>query len=128
MNKYISINNVGLALLLSLYIISGINKINNYCNISIDLKNKFETKFPVNFPLNFYKFTMILVILLLTIGSLLLMLFKNTNIKNNNILILKFLFVSFTILATYLYHIPATGHNYYAVLKNISIIGGFLLI
>lgn len=127
MYKYININNLGLVLLLSLYFISGINKINNYCNISIDLKNKFETKFPVNFPLIFYNFTMILVILLLTLGSLLLILYKNKSI-NNYILILKFLFISFTILATYLYHIPAVGHNYYAVIKNISIVGSFLLI
>ena len=93
MNKYININNIGLVLVLSLYFISGINKFNNYCNISIDLKNKFETKFPVNFPLIFYNFTMILVILLLTLGSLLLILYKNTIINYNYILILKFLFI-----------------------------------
>ena len=73
---------------------------------------------------------MVLVILLLTLGSVLLIILENIDINYKNILIklICMLFISFTILATYLYHYPPVGHDLYAFMKNISIIGGFLLI
>lgn len=128
MNKLLEPKNLGLILLLHLYIVSGFGKIKNFEETSNGLKEKFEEKFPVSFNIYFYKFTLCLVILLLTVGSFLL--FYLHYFKKNKYL-LKLLcieFILFTILATYLYHIPATGHNFYATLKNICIIGGFLLI
>ena len=122
--------NIGISLLVSMYIFSGINKILNFNNISKELQAKFEIKFPVKLPLIFYKFTMILVISLLTCGSFILLLLHNIEIKYKNIIIqiLSILFILFTLLATYLYHYPPVGHDLYAFMKNISIIGGFLII
>jgi uncharacterized membrane protein YphA (DoxX/SURF4 family) len=120
--------NIGLILLLHLYILSGFGKIKNFEETSNGLKEKFEEKFPVSFNINFYKFTLCLVILLLTVGSFLLFYLHYSKQNKNLIKILCIKFILFTILATYLYHIPAVGHNFYAVLKNICIIGGFLII
>lgn len=128
--KFTKIDNIGLVLFLSLYVISGYGKITDFRNTSNLLKEKFESKFPVSFPQIFYDFTLVLVIILLILGSLILFILYNKNSKNSKKL-LKLLcikFILFTILATYLYHIPAVGYDFYAVLKNISIIGGFLII
>lgn len=121
---------IGISLLVSLYILSGINKINDFNNVSEGLKSKFENKFPVDLPILFYKFTLILVILLLIGGSLLLIILDQLDFNYKEIILklLSLLFILFTLFATYLYHFPATGHDYYAALKNISIVGGFLLI
>lgn len=126
----INFRNLGIFLLISMYIFSGINKIFNFNNISKELKNKFENKFNVNLPINFYKFTMVLVILLLVVGSLLLLIIDNINIiyKLQILKLLCVLFISFTGLATYLYHYPPIGNEVYSFMKNISIIGGFLIL
>tara|TARA_A100001015_G_scaffold315298_1_gene426805 strand:- start:7458 stop:7871 length:414 start_codon:yes stop_codon:yes gene_type:complete len=128
--KFTKIDNIGLILFLSLYVISGYGKITDFRNTSDILKEKFENKFPVSLPQIFYDFTLVLVIILLIFGSLTLFLLYNKNSKNSKKL-LKLLcieFILFTLLATYLYHTPAVGHDFYAVLKNTSIIGGFLII
>ena len=128
--KLLKPNNIGLILFLSLYIISGYGKIKDFRNTSNTLKQKFENKFPISFPQLFYDFILVLVIKLLIFGSIMLFILYNSNNKNSKIM-LKLLcikFILFTILATYLYHTPPVGHDFYAVLKNISIVGGFLII
>ena len=72
MNKLLEPINLGLILLLHLYVVSGFGKIKNFEETSNGLKEKFEEKFPVSFNINFYKFTLCLVILLLIVGSCLL--------------------------------------------------------
>ena len=121
---------IGLILLLSIYLFSGIHKINDFYNISNDLKTKFQDKFPIDLPIEFYYFTMICVILLLTLGSLMLIYsdiyqFKYNRIVRNTLIAL---FISFTALATYLYHTPIVGDRVHHVMKNISIVGGFFLL
>ena len=50
---------LGLILLLSIYLFSGIHKFNDFYNISNDLKTKFQDKFPLDLPIEFYYFTCI---------------------------------------------------------------------
>tara|TARA_B100000683_G_C12413250_1_gene524698 strand:- start:777 stop:1181 length:405 start_codon:yes stop_codon:yes gene_type:complete len=130
MNKLINPLNIGIILFLSLYVISGYGKIKDFRNTSNTLKDKFENKFPVSLPQKFYDFTLVLVIILLTFGSVLLFILHNSKGKNNK-KILKLLcieFILFTILATYLYHTPPVDRDFYDCLKNTSIVGGFLII
>lgn len=130
MKQIINPLNLGIIIFLSLYVISGYGKIKDFRNTSNTLKEKFETKFPVSFSQKFYDFTLVLVIILLTFGSVLLFILHNSNGKTKKIL-LKLLcieFIFFTIMATYLYHTPPVGRDFYDCLKNISIVGGFLII
>ena len=83
MNKLINPLNLGIIVFLSLYVISGYGKITDFRNTSNTLKEKFETKFPVSLPQKFYDFTLVLVIILLTFGSVLLFILHNSKGKNN---------------------------------------------
>ena len=126
---------IGKICLMILYLISGLGKIRNFNPTSIDLKNKFENKFKfVNLPLFFYKMILFFVILLLLFGSLwisfseYITLNLNKNYLNYFNFFIKYTLILFTILATYLYHYPAIGNNYYHFYKNISITGAFLIL
>ena len=115
------LNNTGLILILILYILSGIGKINNFDKTSKILMKKFLIKL----NLIFFKLIIIGVIILLIGGSSFLI-YANFTKKFNLIrkIILSALII-FTILATLLYHYPPVGADKYHFLKNLSITGAF---
>ena len=95
---------IGIILILILYIFSGINKILNFNNTVEVLQSKkliFESEL-------FSQISIVIVILLLTIGSILLII-SLFNENNTFKLIGKYLnisFIIFTIMATLLFHYP----------------------
>ena len=126
---------IGKICLIILYLISGLGKIKNFNPTSIDLKNKFENKFKfVNLPLFFYKMILFFVILLLIFGSLWISFSKYLPLNISKIYLnyfnffIKYALILFTTLATYLYHYPAVGKDFHHFFKNLSIIGGFLIL
>ena len=119
---------LGIFLLLLLYLLSGYQKIINFNKSVKHLKTKFDEKFGTDFNINFYKFLMILTIILLTFGSILMLYLSYKNIKIEIIKILCLFFIIFTLLATYVVHWPAVGKEYYQFLKNLSMVGGFIIL
>ena len=113
---------LGTLLLLIMYFLSGFDKITNFDNISKGLKNK------ISFPIIFCKLSIILVIILeicapvLIIYSLVYGKYTYYSYIATNLLI------AFTIFATILYHSPTQPNQYYYFMKNLSIIGGLLLL
>ena len=113
---------LGTLLLLIMYFLSGFDKITNFDNISKGLKNK------ISFPIILCKLSIILVIILeicapvLIIYSLVYGKYTYYSYFATNLLI------AFTIFATILYHFPTQPNQYYYFMKNLSIIGGLLLL
>ena len=113
---------LGTLLLLIMYFLSGFDKITNFDNISKGLKNK------ISFPIILCKLSIILVIILeicapvLIIYSLVYGKYTYYSYIATNMLI------AFTIFATILYHFPTQPNQYYYFMKNLSIIGGLLLL
>lgn len=113
---------LGTLLLLIMYFLSGFDKITNFDNISKGLKNK------ISFPIILCKLSIILVIILeicapvLIIYSLVYGKYTYYSYIATNLLI------AFTIFATILYHFPTQPNQYYYFMKNLSIIGGLLLL
>ena len=114
------LNNTRLILILILYILSGIGKINNF-----DKTSKILMKISNKIKFNIFKLIIIGVIILLIGGSSFLI-YANFTKKFNLIrkIILSALII-FTILATLLYHYPPVGADKYHFLKNLSITGAF---
>jgi uncharacterized membrane protein YphA (DoxX/SURF4 family) len=113
---------LGTLLLLIMYFLSGFVKITNLDSISKGLKNK------ISFPIILCKLSIILVIILeicapvLIIYSLVYRKYTYYSYIATNLLIV------FTIIATILYHFPTQPNQYYYFMKNLSIIGGLLLL
>ena len=122
--------NISAFFLLLLFVVAGINKINGF-NATVDGFAKVLTNFNITLPMiQMYQLIIILVIILEICGPAVVMLSINRYIKNKNYG--KFAIVSlivFTILATMLYHNPLMDSTQtMAMLKNLSIIGGFMLL
>ena len=105
--------NIGIFLLLLLYLLSGYQKIINFNKSVNPLKIKFDEKFSTDCNIYFYKFLMILTIFLLILGSILLLCVS---------------FILFTLLATYVVHWPAVGKEYYQFLINYIIHYHYLIL
>lgn len=120
MNKYTSI--LGTFLLLLMYFLSGFNKIRKIESISKDLKSK------IPLPIILCKISIVLVIVLEICAPILIIYsLINGNYKHYSY-IATYLLIGFTILATILYHFPSHPNQYYYFMKNLSIIGGLILI
>ena len=115
---------IGNIFILILYILSGIKKLFSF-NSTV---NALKSKFPINMPMIFYKLAIVGVIILLTIGSLFLnySIFTEKYKKESSYVII--LFIAFTIAATLLFHLPTDQAQQIQFLKNLSIIGGFILL
>lgn len=115
---------IGIILFLILYLLSGFNKALNFIP-TVELT---QTKFPIKLPLWFFKLTIVGVIILLTIGSLLLIVNTFTNKFNKLAFYTTICMILFTIMATLMFHYPPVGADKYHFQKNLSIIGGFFII
>ena len=127
MNKDI----VSYTLLILLYVFAGYNKIFTFNNTSKVLENKILNIIPnLKLSMEFYRLTILLVIILELLCPFILayfLIYKNEKYKKYAELSIYSLII-FTIFATLLFHLPATGNNYYHVMSNISTIGGLLLL
>jgi uncharacterized membrane protein YphA (DoxX/SURF4 family) len=107
-----------------LFFLSGFNKITDFIQVVKEFTNR--TKIP--FTLS--KIIIIGVILLEIIAPLIISIYS----YNHNPLLHTYAKLSllglivFTILATFMYHFPPVGQNYYSFLSNISTVGGLLLL
>lgn len=111
---------IGIILLLSIFIMSSFNKIFSFQNTLNGIENK-------GLPFPFFALLGAITFQLLGIIGILTNEFKL--IKNKNLKYSKYLLVVFTLLATYFYHNIFTQENQTInFMKNISIIGGLLII
>ena len=107
-----------------LFFISGFHKITDFIQVVKEFTNR--TKIP--FTLS--KIIIICVILLEIIAPLIISLYS----YNHNPLLYTYAKLSllglivFIILATFMYHFPPVGQNYYSFMSNLSTLGGLLLL
>uniref|UniRef100_A0A6C0IJ84 DoxX family protein n=1 Tax=viral metagenome TaxID=1070528 RepID=A0A6C0IJ84_9ZZZZ len=107
-----------------LFFLSGFNKITDFIQVVKGFMNK------TKLPFTLCKIIIIFVILLEIVAPLIISLYSynaNPLLYTSAKLSLLGLIV-FTILATFMYHFPAIGQNYYSFMSNISTIGGLLLL
>ena len=107
-----------------LFFISGFHKITDFIQVVKEFTNR--TKIP--FILS--KIIIIGVILLEIIAPLIISIYS----YNHNPLLYTYTKLSllglmaFTVLATFMYHFPPFGTNYYSFMSNLSTMGGLLLL
>lgn len=107
-----------------LFFLSGFHKIKDFIQVVKEFTNR--TKIP--FTLS--KIIIICVILLEIIAPLIISLYS----YNHNPLLYTYTKLSllglivFIILATFMYHFPPVGQNYYSFMSNLSTLGGLLLL
>ena len=114
-------------LLLIMYLLSGINKVQSYSETVNSFKSKANFLDKLQFDL-IYDILIVIIIALEIIVPILVL----YNIYINNYDYFMFyaviFLVFFTMLATYVYHYPPKGSKYYAFMGNVTAIGGLLLL
>lgn len=116
-------NKIGIILFLAMYVLSGINKGLKFMP-TVKLT---QSKFPIKFPLWFFQLAIIGVVLLLTMGSGLMVYSTYTNKLRKYSYYTTILMIIFTIMATLMFH-PPFGKEKYHFQKNLSIVGGFIIL
>lgn len=117
------LNILGVFLLLFIYFLAGLNKISSVSNISKGLKSKLYF-----LPLLLCKIAIICVIILEICAPILILYSATYGKYNDYSYIAIILLICFTVLSTLLYHFPTQPNQYYFFMKNISIIGGLILL
>lgn len=117
--------NISAFLLVILFIIAGINKINGF-NSTVDGFANVLTNFNISLPfMQMYQLIILLVIILEICAPFTILLSINNFIDRYYGKVATVLIILFTILATFLYHNPLMDSTQtMAMLKNLSIIGG----
>lgn len=118
------LKNISIIFILILFLISGFNKLLNF-NSTVKL---LKLKFPIKLPFVFYQIAIIGVILLLTFGSMFLIYSSITDKFKKISCYVIICFILFTVTATMLFHPPTDKTQQIQFMKNISIIGAFLLL
>ncbi len=103
------------------FFLSGINKIKDYNSVVEGFHKKIKYS-----PKQLCMVIIILVILLEVFAPIFITFFRNQSIVFSKILC--WFLIIFTVLATILYHLPATGDNFYHVTSNVALVGGLLLL
>nr|QFG74359.1 MAG: hypothetical protein [Megaviridae environmental sample] len=120
--QYIEIFSI--VLIVTIYILSGVNKIFKFKNTAENIHT-----LPIFNVLPFYiaQLGLSLVIILWILGSILLLYskFKNVILLGK---ILSILFVVFTLIITLYYHNPIHKNQQIDFMKNLAIMGGFISI
>lgn len=112
-------------LLVLMYLISGYGKIMDINGNAHSLKNQTG----LNFPFNLFILAILIVILLEIVGSYFILYssYHNTNEYKELAYYSTLGLISFTILASLLYHMPVSMNNH-ALFKNIAVTGGLILL
>lgn len=124
----LSSNNLGIFLLTIMFFLSGFDKIINFKNVSLGLQNKLSQKLFLNLPLYFSYLSIILVILLEIFAPILMNYSYYVKKYYKYSKYATYLLILFVIMATYLYHFPATGSQYYPFMSNLALIGGLIIL
>lgn len=125
MKDIINIKSAAVLLLNAIYIISAYGKIVNFKGTVDSLKNVFWIK---NLPQWFYSLAILLVIVLLISGPGVILYSLFNDKLNKYAKYMCYALAGFTLLATLLYHMPVDSNQKNHLLKNISIIGGLLIL
>ena len=125
MNDLVNLKTIGALLLNALFVISAYGKIVGFKGTVGSLKSMFWVK---NLPEWFFQFTIFMVIVLLLVGPGVIMYSFYDRTFSEYAKYACYALAGFTALATLLYHMPVDSNQKNHMLKNISIIGGFLLL
>ena len=125
MTNLINMKSVGALLLNAIFLISAYGKIVGFNGTANSLKNVFWIK---GLPDLFYKFVIFMVILLLLAGPGVILYSLYDSNYNKYAKYACYTLAIFTFLATLLYHMPVDSNQKNHMLKNISIIGGLLIL
>jgi len=110
-------------LLTIMFFLSGIDKAKNVNKVASGLQNRIG----MNLPYYFF-FAAILAVIVLEIGApLSIMYTAYTNEKKQEAYYSAIALALFTVAATYLYHFPPQGKEYYPFVSNVTTVGGLLL-
>ena len=110
-------------LLTIMFFLSSFSKIKNYQEVVKGFGKKFDNKL-FNMPQVFYMMSIIIAIFIQFFCPLIIMYSiydKKYSIYGS---IACLIIALFTILATYLYHFPPSGKEYYPFMSNVTTIGG----
>lgn len=117
---------IGKILLLLIFFLSGISKLKNFKGTVSGFKNVFFLKKMPNF---IYNLIIFLVIVLEILGPIIILYNSQTNNFSKLSYYSSISLAIFTLIATYLYHNPMTQKGqFYYFMKNVSIIGGLLVL
>ena len=125
MNDLVNLKSVGALLLNALFVISAYGKIVGFKGTVGSLKSVFWIK---NLPDWFFQFTICMVIVLLLVGPGVIMYSFYDRTFSEYAKYACYALAVFTFLAALLYHMPVDSNQKNHLLKNMSIIGGFLLL
>ena len=125
MNELVNIKSIGALLLNALFVISAYGKIVGFKGTVGSLKSVFWVK---NLPDWLFQFAIFMVIVLLLVGPGVIMYSFYDKTYSKYAKYACYSLAVFTLLATLLYHMPVDTNQKNHMLKNISIIGGFLLL
>jgi hypothetical protein len=125
MNDLVNLKTAGALFLNTLFVISAYGKIVGFKGTVVSLKSVFWVK---NLPDWFFQFTIFMVIVLLLVGPGVIMYSFYDHSYSEHAKHACYALAGFTLLATLLYHMPVDSNQTNHMLKNISIIGGFLLL
>tara|TARA_Y100000389_G_C17318038_1_gene441544 strand:+ start:241 stop:618 length:378 start_codon:yes stop_codon:yes gene_type:complete len=112
-------------LILLMYFLSGINKVNNFSSTVNGFHNIFFLK---NLPGYFYYLTILGVILLEIFAPIVIMYSLYTNSYTNYAYYSSVGLALFTVLATLIYHFPSNKNQYYNFMKNLTAFGSLMLL
>ena len=116
-------------LLVLLFFLSGIQKINNFSNIVVGFKNKYLPKLFLNLLPSLFFDIVIVIVILLEIFAPIIITYSFIDFKYKLLgQISTYLLILFTILATIIYHFPPINQEYYKFLQNLSLVGGLMLL
>ena len=110
-------------LIVLMYLISGYGKIMDINGNATSLKNMTN----LNLPFSLFLLAIVIVILLETVGSLSILYSSYTGKNNKLAYYSTYGLISFTILASLIYHMPISMNNH-ALFKNIAVTGGLILL
>jgi len=112
-------------LILIMYFLAGISKIQNFSSTVKGFQNMFILN---KLPKFFYNFVILGVILLEILAPILIIFSLHTNMYKDYAYYSSVGLAIFTILATLIYHFPPYGAERYAFMKNLTAIGALMLL
>ena len=121
----VTIKSIGALLLNAIFVISAYGKIIGFKGTVNSFKSVFWMK---DLPHLFYQFTIFIVIVLLLAGPGVIMYSFYDKSYSEYAKYACYALAGFTLLAGLLYHMPVDSNQKNHLLKNISIVGGFLIL
>jgi uncharacterized membrane protein YphA (DoxX/SURF4 family) len=121
LDKYLFL---AVVLITLLFLLSGFRKTQNLTGTAKYLQSKVK----LNIDFNLYKLGIISVIILQIFCPLIILYHIHTKKYQKYAKISVNLLILFTILATFLFHYPPVGKDYYSFMSNLSTIGGLMFV